>query len=490
MARINTNISSLIAQRNLNRSSNDLNRSLERLSTGLRINRGSDDPAGLITSERLRSEVSGLQAAVSNSQRAASVIATTEGALSEVADLLNSIRGLVVAAANTGGMSKEEIKANQLQVDSAIDSITRISNTASFAGLRLLNGSLDYLTSGVSSSAIRDFQIFGASFGQNSTIPVTVDVLSSAATAQITLTADYTGTGNDGTILSTVTLEISGNEGVQVLEFVSGTTMSAVVNAVNSLKDSTGVSAVLADATDQSSGVIFTSSEYGSGAFVGIERKGNSGDFLDSRLSSKRSVGTDVTAIVNGALAVGDGLNLSIRNPTLKMELLLDPAFAQQTVNDATFDITGGGALYQVGSQVKTNQQISFGVSSIAASRLGGSLVGSELQFLNSLTSGGGNELANANNLDNASTILDKAIDEIAILRGSLGAIERNTLQTNIRSLQVSIENTTAAGSMIRDTDFAFETAQLSRAQILQSAGISVLATANATNANVLQLLG
>ena len=490
MARINTNIASFIAQRNLGRSTQSLNQSLERLSTGLRINRGADDPAGLITSERLRSEISGLQAAVGNSQRASSVIATTEGALSEVADLLNSIQGLVVQSANTGGLSQEEIDANQLQVDSAIDSITRISNTASFAGLQLLNGSLDYLTSGVSTSAIRDVQIFGANFGVNSSIPVTVDVLSSATTAQISLGANYTGSANDGTILSTLTLEISGVEGVQTLEFVSGTSMSAVVNAINTLKDSTGVSALLADPTNQSSGIIFSSSEFGSNAFVGVRRLGSSGDFFDSRISSQRVTGNDVTAIVNGALAVGDGLNISIRNPTLKLELLLDPTFAQQTVNDATFEITGGGALYQVGSEVKVNQQISFGVGSIAASRLGGVLNGDEMQFLNSLKTGGINSLSNANNLDNGSKILSRAIDQIAVLRGSLGATERNTLQTNIRSLQVSIENTTAANSKIRDADFAFETAQLSRAQILQSAGISVLATANSTNANVLQLLG
>ncbi len=490
MARINTNISSLIAQRNLSRSGVDLSRSLERLSTGLRINRGADDPAGLITSERLRSEVSGLQAAVRNSQRASSVIATTEGALAEVADLLNSIQGLVVESANTGGLSDAEIEANQLQLDSAIASITRISNITNFGGLQLLNGSMDYLTSGVSSSAIRDLRISAANFGDNTIIPVTVDVLSSAQTGQLRLTADYTGTASDGTILSTVSLEIAGLDGVQVLKFTSGTDMSSVVLAINSISDSTGVSAVLASATNLSSGVIFNTIEYGSDAFVGIKRLGESGSFFDSRISNQRAVGQDVTAIVNGALAVGDGMNLSIRNPALKLELMLDKDFAQQTVNDATFTITGGGSLYQIGSKVQASQQINFGVSSIAASRIGGTMVDNELQFLNSLKTGGANVLANDMNLDSASKILQSAIDQIAVLRGSLGAIERNTLQANVRSLQVAIENTTAAGSQIRDADFAIETAEMSRAQILQSAGISVLATANSSNANVLQLLG
>src|SRR5437764_1030339 len=128
MARINSNIPSLIARANLGRANDDLQVRLQRLSTGLRINRGADDPAGLIVSERLRSEGSGLNQAVNNSNRASSVIATTEGALSEVSDLLSSIKSLVVEAANTGAVSDQERKANQLQIDSAIESITRISN--------------------------------------------------------------------------------------------------------------------------------------------------------------------------------------------------------------------------------------------------------------------------------------------------------------------------------------------------------------------------
>ena len=161
MTRINTNIPSMIAQNNLARATDDLTTRLERLSTGLRINRGADDPAGLIVSERLRAELQGLDQAITNSERASSVVATTEGYLAEVADLLNSIKGLIIEAANTGGVSAEEISANQLQIDSAIESITRIANTATFAGLPLLNGSLSYLTSGMPASAIVGSDIHG-----------------------------------------------------------------------------------------------------------------------------------------------------------------------------------------------------------------------------------------------------------------------------------------------------------------------------------------
>src|SRR5690348_11131900 len=119
MARINTNVASLTAQRGLAKSQQAMSGTLQRLSTGLRINRGADDPAGLIASETLRSEISGLHQAVDNSSRASNVIATTEGALSEVASLLLNIKDMVVEAANTGALSPDEIAANQLQIDSA-----------------------------------------------------------------------------------------------------------------------------------------------------------------------------------------------------------------------------------------------------------------------------------------------------------------------------------------------------------------------------------
>src|SRR5512140_1220467 len=124
MARINTNVPALIAQRTLRSNQQSLQQSLERLSSGLRINRGADDPAGLINSESLRAEIAGVDKAISNSERAINIVATTEGALNEVASLLIDIQGLVVNSANEGGLSEDEIQANQLQIDSAVDSIT------------------------------------------------------------------------------------------------------------------------------------------------------------------------------------------------------------------------------------------------------------------------------------------------------------------------------------------------------------------------------
>jgi flagellin len=491
MTRINTNIASMIAQSNLGRSSSDLSTRLQRLSTGLRINRGADDPAGLIVSERLRSELRGLDQAVDNSQRASSVIATTEGYLAEVADLLNSVKGLIVEAANTGGLSQEEIEANQLQIDSAIESITRISNTASFAGLQLLNGSLEYLTSGIATSAIAGATVYGAQFGTNTSVPVQVEVISSAQTASLFLSGNTTGA--TGALLSSVTIEIAGTLGVQTISFVSGTALDDVVAAVNTLKASTGVSAALVSATDLTSGLTFNSTGYGTSQFVSVRKIGDGGAFFgvaDTQNGNitQRDAGRDVTALVNGALAIGKGLEVSLNSPSLSLRLTLTDAYANVTGVQKDFDIVGGGVNFQLGPSINATQQVGFGVQSVAASRLGGTSINNARYFLDSMKSGQTNSLLAGRSAE-AAMVLDSAITDVSVLRGRLGAFEKNILQTNIRSLQVGVENITTAESLIRDADFAQETAALTRAQILTQAGTSVLSTANSTAQNVLALL-
>ena len=485
MSRINTNVSSLIAQNNLAKSNKSLSTSLERLSTGLRINRGADDPAGLIVSERLRSEIKGVGQAIDNSERAVNVIATAEAALQEISTLLTETKALIVQAANTGAFSKAEIEANQLQIDSAIDSITRISSTTSFAGLKLLNGSLDYLTSGVNNTQIQDLKIFGANFGTNSTIPVNVEVLNSAETASLFISGNTTG--STGQLLSSVTLEVQGVKGVQVFSFISGTALSAVAFAVNQVSDSTGVTANLVSAGDPTSGLVLNSGGFGSNSFVSV-RKINGGDTFQTfttqgGTATNRDVGEDVLALVNGNLALGDGLKVSLNAPTLNMSLNLTAAAAQQ-FSTYNFTVTGGGANYQIGPSVNSAQQVGFGIQSVAASHLGNETLG----FLESVKSGNANSLV-AGEQRAASDVIDVAIDQIAVMRGRLGAFERNTLQTTIRSSQISLENLTSAESKIRDTDFAYETSKLTRAQILVQAGTSQLAIANSTSQSVLALL-
>lgn len=495
MARINTNVASLIAQSNLSRSHNDLAVRLQRLSTGLRINRGADDPAGLIVSERLRSEVQGLDQAIHNSERASLVISTTEAYLAEVADLLNSIKSLVVEAANTGALSAEEIEANQLQIDSAIESITRISNTASFAGMQLLNGSMDYITSGVNGAQLTRAKVFSAQFGNNATVPVGVQVVASARTGSLFLSG--INGAQTGALASTVTIEVAGNLGVQTLTFASGTTYASIIAAVNTYKESTGVSASFFNVTSGgNSGMRFNSTAYGSDQFVSVRKIGSGGELFTlypakgTAEAVTRGEGRDVTAVVNGALARGKGLDVSINSPGLSAEFTLATAF-NTTVGGltSTFHITGGGSTFQLGPTINANQQVGFGVQSVAASQLGGTSIEGVRYFLDSLKAGGENAIVKGQSA-NATKVLESAINDISIIRGRLGAFERNTIQPNIRALQIGLENITSSESRIRDADFAKETAALTRAQILTQAGTSVLATANVNAQNVLALLG
>src|SRR3954470_21544481 len=237
MSRINTNVSSLIAQRVLKRNNDSLNKSLERLSTGLKINSGADNPAGLIASENLRAEKAGITQAIDNAGRASNIIGTAEGGLSEVSSLLTELQSLVGQAANTGGLSKEEIAANQLQVDSILSTINRIAQSTSFQGKKLLNGNYDYTTSGVASTSFDNVRINAARVPDGGTVNVVVQVTASAQTGNIT----YVG----GDLADNVTIEIAGNTGTEQLSFASSTTVSSIATAINAVKNATGVSAVV-----------------------------------------------------------------------------------------------------------------------------------------------------------------------------------------------------------------------------------------------------
>jgi flagellin len=510
----------MTAQFNLQRANTDLETRLQRLATGLRINRGADDPAGLIVSERLRTELEGIKQGVKNSERASNVIATTEGSLSEVNEMLNTIKALVVEAANTGAFSDEEVKANQLQIDSAIDSITRIANTASFGGLKLLNGSLGYNLSSVDDANIAKAKVNSALFADRSVVDVDVEVVGSAQQGEVYFNTDYadfpTLSGGAGgapdSLPRQMTVEVAGPEGVVELTLASGSTNQQIIQAINDRTGITGVEARAVSGADVTSGIVFNSVDYGEDAFVSVDvLSGGHPDYTFAKIlndapgpidwgnaaqwtEADRDQGKDVVVLLNGAIAKGDGLKVTQRGPELDVELLLTEGFATNiTGTPSSFEITGGGALFQLGPEVTANQQVSIGVDSIAATRLGGSYLTNdsgnlELMFLSSLKSGGANDLRG--NLQRASTILENAIDDVSTQRGRLGAFERNVVDANIRSLQSGIENLTAAESVIRDADFAAETSKLTRAQVLSQSGTQVLGIANQQAQQVLSLLG
>jgi flagellin len=563
MSRINTNVSSIIAQKTLTRSNKGLQTALTRLSTGLRINTGKDDPAGLIASEVLRSDITSVNKAIVNTERANQMIATADSALNQVSNLLNDIRGLVVEAANTGALSDEQIAANQLQVDSSLEAIDRIAQTTTFQGRTLLDGSLDFqTTAGAGFDTVTDLTIDQANLGSAGALSVDVSITQAATQAQITSAPLATGsfsiegqtftvTAADGQVIDNVNVEVvqggatgaayaagtltitldntdaaitgaaiqaaidgvaefagttvsgagtidgtdaanvnaeagqldriqelvlrvSGKEGSEVFSFQTGTTIDQVVSAINLVSDATGVTAINNSGTLQ-----LDSTGYGSKAFVDIEvlSEGDLGNF-DSNLSDTRSSGADIEARVNGVQASGDGNSLSINTATLDLSLTVEDGSS----TSLSFTIDGGGAVFQLGPNVVSNQQARIGIKNLNTGSLGG-----EYGRLYELRSG--SEKALEADPGGAAKIVDDIVTKVAELRGRLGAFQRTTLDSNATALSDYLANLTEAESSIRDADFAKESAALTRAQVLVQSGTQVLAIANQSPQNVLALL-
>ncbi|MGH7178853.1 MAG: flagellin, partial [Tepidisphaeraceae bacterium] len=198
--------------------------------------------------------------------------------------------------------------------------------------------------------------------------------------------------------------------------------------------------------------------------------------------ASGKDFGRDASVKINGAEAQAAGTAVTYRTGSLDLEFDLDASF--NVAGSSTFQVTGGGADFALGSKVTEADKTSIGMSSVSTGSLGDSTNG----FLSTLASGGDNSLT-GDNATTAQKIVDKAIKQVAQTRGRLGAFQKFTIGSTINSLGVAFENASAAESAIRDTDFAEETANLTRAQILAQAATTVLAQANASPQAALSLL-
>ena len=491
MSRINTNVSSMIAQRVLGHQNKSLGTSLERLSTGLRINRGADDPAGLIASENLRAEKTAIGAAIKNAQRAEQVLNVAEGGLQEVSSLLVELQGLIGETANEAGVSQEEKEANQLQIDSILQTIDRVANSTSFQGTKLLNGNFDYTTSGVASS-LTDVSVNSARIADSSgsNINVTIDVLTSAQTAEVFLSTGASLTNGGG---GSITMEITGTDGVQQFTFASGTSQADIISAINSFTGATGVSA--AQSTDTAR-IELNSTTFGSSEFVRVKElegaTGGAGQIIfDSDTSTTatnelKDLGRDATVLINGNQATTDGLRARVGTDGFDVTILLDGNSSLNTTGGSTsFAITGGGADFNLSPKVNLAGKVSLGLDAVTTGNLGSNQNG----FLSSLKSGGVSNVVNGD-LTQAQSVVEDAIKQVSSLRGRLGAFQKNTIGSTISSLGISLENTAAAEASIRDTDFAAQTAELTRSQILVQAATQALSIANSQPQSVLSLLG
>ncbi len=502
MGRINTNVQSLIAQRVLGQNQLGLSSSLERLSTGLRINSGKDDPAGLIASNNLGAEIAGKNAAVSNANRADQVVNIAAGGLTEVTGLLTQLQGLVTASSSGSGIAESEKQANQLQIDSILQTIDRISNSTSFQGIKLLNGNFDFKTSSVH-AGVSDYKINAAKFSGS----MNVDVLVTASAQKGGMFLSFGAAQIDLGTGSSFTIEVGGSSGLRQLTFSSGTTLTNIAAAVNSFTSITG-----AKATVSGTGIRLDATEFGSANYASIKvvnagtiansgqqglyqlSAANTGAANTTRVSTFANTnntvtdkGSDVSATINGITATAVGKNARVSTDFLDVEVTLSDSQSQTlgAVGTHALSITGGGASFQLGGNVDIAGKVSIGIQSVSSSALGTQALG----YLNSLASGQSQNMVNGDTAQ-AQKIVAAALTQVSALSGRLGAFQSNTIGSTVRSLGVAVENSTAAQSIIRDADFATETAKLTRNQILVSASTNVLSLSNQSPQSALQLLG
>lgn len=502
--RINTNVPALTALRNLRTSSQRQATALERLSTGLRINHAQDDPSGLVISEILRTQVGSLKQAVENSQSAENLVQTAEAAISEINDLVKGIRESLIFALNTGGTSVDQVQAEQDGVDSAIQAIKRISDVTRWGTTQLLNGnsSLNVISQDV--SGLLEIKPFSVQFDPTTNVAsFQVNVLSvaSQATLQLGSAAVSTSFVTDpgGT---QVTLRIRGPIGAEEVTLAAGVVVSQFARTINALRDSTGIYA-------SGDGQMY-SEEFGADQIISIEVIRGAGTFLGGNVAAPgypftvgervTDFGVDAVANLGGSQLSARGNRLSFTDTFFSGQILLNPATNQLVppgpglVGSYDFKIQRSGLTFQFGGLATAQDAKTIGMPDLGPSflglnqvQVGGKLVGGQLT---ELIAGGNFDLfSSIEGLRNAVRIVDAALNDITSSRENLGAFLQQTVEPNIRSNEVAIENLSASESSIRDLDFAAEVSNLTKTQILFQSGVSVLAQANTIPQSVIQLL-
>lgn len=467
MALTITNTNTLSLLNILNRTSQAQSDSLLRLSTGRRINRGSDDPAGLIALRSLENELTGVNAAIASNQRTNSVLGVADAAMTEIASLLTEIKSLAQSSTNSAGLSGSEIAANQAQIDNAIVAIDRIVRTTEFNGRKLLDGTQSINVSGVTATEITDIQVFNRDPDSTST---TLAVSVTTAAAQAVLTGYATTSASTAT-----TISIQGKLGTAVIDIAAGDNLSAVASKINAATAQTGVTASAAG-SGGGTNLSLTSQEYGTTSFVRVSTL--SGD--TTNYGEQNSTGANAVVTVNGQTAAVDGLNVSFASGGVSVSFNLTTAFNQAT-GSSSFNVTTGGATFQLGAGKDTRATI--GIDGLFTQQLGTTADG----FLASLKSGGANSLVNDPN--QAALIASQASSQLATVQGRLGGFNKFQVQTAINSLGATKKGLEDARSIIGDVDYAAETAELNKQSVLLQVAISLLGLANQQSSQILSLL-
>ncbi len=505
---INTNINSLTAQRNLGMSQASLSTSMQRLSSGLRINSAKDDAAGLAISDRMTSQIRGLSQASRNANDGISLSQTAEGALGEVTSNLQRIRELAVQSANSTNTATDRASLDQ-EVQQRLAEIDRVTAQTSFNGQKLLDGSFGSAT----------FQV-GADVGQT----ISVDLSSSMRTSNIGRRADYvdgttvfngtkaigaqgagvssiaaaaTGTVSATALVSgALTIAVGNGTAVNVgaaaavtgAQTTAGQTAGSAYNVARTI-NAAGVAGVTAEANTSVTAAWTTTTASDvytiNGTAITIGSGATNVDFVAAINQNSGATGVQAS-YANGkmTLTAADGRDISLAKTTGGTGGLgtATGATENNTANSIqTFDVAG--TYVSVGTvRLSSNERITIGGTAPANA---GFAAGTLALGATALSSASVTTVTNANSTINA---VDSALSTISTLRGTFGAIQ-NRFDSVIANLSSSVENLSASRSRILDADFAQETANLSRSQILQQAGTAMVAQANQLPQGVLALL-
>ena len=474
--RINLNNAALLSSRSLRSNDDSVTRSIERLSSGYKINRAADNPAGLAISEALRAQIGGLKQAISNTQDAVNMVKTAEGALAEVHNLLRSMRDLGVHALNTGAVDATQLNADQAQIASALEALNRISSTTAFAGKKLLDGSAGF------SSTVTN----GTSTGTNYFVSASSTAKSSGGTAY-TITIDTAATQRTVTGVGAYTAEtgsVTINNVAITLDSAVHTTAALAVDRINEFKDETGVVA------DLSGGFVrLTTQAYGSDAAATLAYGGDVDATSLFGGAPTVAAGQDVVASFTGGPAGGDVASITGKGRVWAGAGDLSGAqfFLGGTAGTVIADITNNALTFQVGANV--NQTAGVAIQSTHTTRLGLGAEGLEAQGTVTPTNLSQIDVRTEAGARNAVKLIDQAISQISTIRGDLGAVQKNVFESAISSLSIAIENLAASESSIRDADMATEIAEFSKNQILMQSSVAMLAQANQAPQALLQLL-
>ncbi len=488
---INSNISSLNVQRNLDASGKSLSTSLARLSSGLRINSAKDDAAGLAISNRFTAQIRGLNQAVRNANDGISLSQTAEGALQESGELLQRIRELAVQSAN-GSQSGTERAALQAEVSQLQQELNRIAESSTFGGRKLLDGSFGTETFPVGPNANETIAI---SLSNARATNIGANTVAANGTLNAAVAAGATAPANT---VAAQSLTLSGSLGSATASIAAGATGDSIAAGVNALTANTGVSVTARTTATMSaftagtatftigtrSGNTATGTNYTANISVQIADASNLKDVADAINASSAASGVRATSTGSSISLVNEeGRNIFVQD--------YNNSNATKTVNltgasGSAVTLTGGAATDSstVGATLSFNSHKAFSVTASVATGIFTATTANS----STLSSVASIDIGTQAGAQNALAVADAALQYIDAERGQLGAVQNRLLST-ISNLSNVAENVTAARSRIMDADFAAETANLTRASILQQAGISVLAQANSLPQQTLALL-